>query len=145
MGNSITELKKVVLQYLSEAELCALATCWKDMSWSATVFFAFDNKCNLLFFSREDTRHGLNIAQNKAVSVAINQGWHKGKMIKGLQFVGQAEKVAKKDLKKYYKIYKSRYAWADEFPDHALYIIKPLEIHYIDQKLFGHFYRVQVL
>ena len=142
---SKTKLKKAVLQYLGGNKLCALATCWKDRSWSATVFFAYDNNLNLLFFSREDTRHCLNIAKNSIVSVAINQDCGSPDMIKGLQFVGQVKKVATKDLKKYYKIYRTRYAWADKFSDHTLYISKPLEIHYIDQKLFGHFYRVRVM
>ena len=138
-------LKKVVLQYLKKTNLCALATCWKNQSWSATVFFAYDNTFNLFFFSREDTRHCVCIAHNPIVSVAMHQGWVKGKMIQGLQFVGQAKKVAAKDLKKYDAIYKKRYPWAAEFPDHVLYMIKPREVHYIDQKRFGHFYRVRII
>ena len=139
------KIKKAVIEYLSKTQLCALATTWKDQSWSATVFFACDNKFNLLFFSKAETRHCVNIAKNWSVSVAINQGWVSGQPIQGLQLLGQTEKVLPKDLKKYYKIYKTRYSWADEFPDHTLYIIKPTEIHYIDQKLFGHFYRVRVM
>jgi len=142
---SKTKLKNVVLEYLEKNKLCALATSLNNKPWSATVFFAYDNRLHLLFFSREDTRHCLNINKNPIVSVAINQDYGTTGMVKGLQFVGRAKKVSSKDLKRYYKIFRTRYTWANEFPDHTLYRITPLEIHYIDQKLFGHFYRVQVV
>ena len=142
---SKTDLTQAVLKYLNNNKLMALATSWQDKSWSATVFFAYDNKLNLLFYSKEDTRHCQNIEKNPFVSVAVNQDWGTARAVKGLQLAGQAEKIAFKDHKKYYGLYKSRYPWADEFPDHTLYIIKPSEIWYIDQKLFGHFYRVRVI
>ena len=134
-----------VLKYFKGNKLMTIGTSFKDRPWSATVFFAFDEKFNILFFSREDTRHCENIKNNKFVSVAINQDWGKPGLVKGLQMAGRASKVSRDKYKSLYLIYRSRYPWADEFPDHALYTIKPTEIHYIDQEFFGHFYRVKIL
>ncbi len=123
----------------------ALGTSFKDRPWSATVFFAFDNDLNILFFSREDTRHCQNIKKNKYVSAAINQDWGKPGLVKGLQMTGIASKVSVKQQKKYFLIYSERFPWAEKFPDHSLYVIRPTEVHYIDQEFFGHFYRVKIL
>ncbi|TAN57328.1 hypothetical protein EPN15_04745 [Patescibacteria group bacterium] len=140
-----TKFIKSALKYLKTNRLMALGTSFKDRPWSATVFFAFDNDFNILFFSREDTRHCQNIKKNKYVSIAINQDWGKPGLVKGLQMTGIASKVPAKQQKKYFLIYSERFPWAEEFPDHSLYIIKPAEIHYIDQEFFGHFYRVKIL
>ena len=139
------KLIQKVLKYYKGNRLIALGTSFKNRPWSATVFFAFDNNFNVLFFSREDTRHCQNIKKNKYVSAAINQDWGKPGFIKGVQMTGIASKIPKKQRAKFYALYCARFPWANEFPDHSLYIIKPAEIHYIDQKFFGHFHRVKIL
>lgn len=139
------KLIQKVLKYLKGNRLMALGTSYKDRPWSATVFFAFDEDLNILFFSREDTRHCQNIKNNKFVSIVINQDWGKSGLVKGLQMTGIASKVSKIQIAKYYSLYRARFPWAAEFPDHSLYVIKPTEIHYIDQEIFGHFYRVKIL
>ena len=88
-----------VLKYFKGNRLMALGTSFKDRPWSATVFFAFDEKFNILFFSREDTRHCENIKNNKFVSVAINQDWGKPGLVKGLQMAGRASKVSRDKYK----------------------------------------------
>ena len=134
-----------VLKYFKGNRLMTIGTSCKDRPWSAAVFFAFDEKFNILFFSREDTRHCQNIKKNKYVSAAINQDWGKPGLVKGLQMTGIALKISKKQREKFYFLYCARFPWANEFPDHSLYIIKPTEIHYIDQEFFGHFHRVKIL
>lgn len=139
------KLIQKVLKYLKGNRLMALGTSFENRPWSATVFFAFDNNFNILFFSREDTRHCRNIKNNKFVSVAVNQDWGKPGLVKGLQIIGIASKISVKQKEKFFPIYNARFPWAAEFPDHSLYAIKPAEIHYIDQEFFGHFHRVKVL
>lgn len=139
------KLFQAVRNYLKTNRLMTLGTSCKDRPWSATVFFAFDEDLNILFFSREDTRHCQNIKKNKFVSVAINQDWGKPGFVKGLQITGIASKISAKQKKKHFSIYCARFSWAAEFPDHALYVIKPAEIHCIDQEFFGHFHRVKIL
>lgn len=136
-----------VREYLKQNRLITLGTSTGNKPWAATVFFAYDKNLNLIFYSREDTRHCQHIKRNPYVSVAINQDWkEKRGFIKGLQITGRASKIAKAQYNRYYAIYKSRFKWADKFAsDHILYLVKPLEIWYINQKLFGHFNRVRII
>ena len=124
----------------------ALGTSYSDRPWAATVFFAYDENFNLLFYSREDTKHCRNITKNQYVSVVINHDWKDGRgHIRGLQMTGRAYKVLGQKYKRYYALYKSRFSWADDFAaDHVLYLIKPSTVWYIDEKFFGHFYRVRI-
>lgn len=139
------KLTQKIVTYLKGNRLMTLGTCFEDRPWNATVFFAFDENFNILFFSREDARHCENIKKNKFVSVAINQDWGKLGLVKGLQITGIASRVANKQIDKFYSLYRVRFPWVGEFPDHSLYVIKPIEIHYIDQEFFGHFHRVRIL
>lgn len=123
----------------------ALATVSSGTPWVANVFFAYDKHCNLFFFSREDTRHSRHIAKNPKVAVGIHQFSGKPFLVNGLQLKGKARRVKKEEYTQSFAIYLKRYPWAAQFlKDHILYKIKPTEIHYIDQKLFGHFNRVRV-
>ncbi len=148
MEKTVSKKRKLeaVSEYLKKNRLMSLATSASNKPWSATVFFAYDNKSNILFYSRTDTKHCLQINKNKNVSLVINHTWkQKDGGINGLQIVGEAKKLAPKDYFKYYKIYKKRMGWADDFKDdHRIYIIRPKEIWLIDEKLFGNFHRVKV-
>jgi uncharacterized protein YhbP (UPF0306 family) len=146
--------KTHILAFLSKNRLMSLATSSKNKPWAATVFFAYDKNCNILFYSREDTKHCRDIAKNPNVALTFNQWNGKPNSIKGLQIAGRASKIPKGRLNlprwkvkpSFYSIYRNRYPWADKFKsDHTLYIVHPKEIHYIDQELFGHFFGVQTL
>ncbi len=145
----ISKKRKIakVLEYLGRNRLMALGTSLRDKPWAATVFFAYDKKLRLLFFSRPDTRHCRNIAKNSHVSVVVNHAWKgKGGFIRGLQMTGRTSRVSGKEHERLYALYKARFKWADDFAqDHVLYIIEPKEVWYIDEKLFGNFFRVRVL
>ncbi|MBI2623781.1 MAG: pyridoxamine 5'-phosphate oxidase family protein [Candidatus Liptonbacteria bacterium] len=134
-----------IIKFLSKNRLMSLATSLRNKTWAATVFFAYDANCNLFFFSNPRTKHCKDIARNPHVAVTFNQYTGKPNSIKGLQIIGRASKVPRKNLAGAYARYRARYRWADKFAsDHALYVIRPAKIHYIDQKLFGHFFRVRV-
>lgn len=141
------KVRKSVLEYLDRNRLMTLGTTIRNKSWAATVFYALDRKFNLIFYSRPDTKHCQHIKQNSHVSVVINHDWKNiDGTIKGLQITGRASKVLRKDYVKFYALYKKRFKWADKFvSDHVLYLIEPIEIWYIDQKLLGHFNRVHVI
>lgn len=148
MAKTISQKVKIkkVLEYMKDNRLMTLGTSFRDKPWLATVFYAFDEKTNIFFYSKEDTKHCRNIAKNPNVSVAINHTWRylDGK-IKAIQLFGRASEVSKVEYPSYYRIYKARFKWADDFKsDHLLYVIKPNEVWYIDEKLFGHFHRVRV-
>lgn len=139
------ENKKIVLDYLKRNKLMTLSTVSGNRPWSATVFFAYDEKGQIFFYSRPDTKHCRHIAKNPYVSVVVNQDYGTPGSVKGMQIVGRARRVSKKDLKRNYTLYLKRFPWADDFQkDHRLYGIMPTEIHYLDQKRFGHFFRVRM-
>ena len=77
--------------------------------------------------------------------MAISHDWGEPGFIKGFQMVGQARRVSKTDYKRLYAFFRKRFSWADESLNHVLYQIKPAEVYHINQKVFGHFYRVRVL
>jgi len=139
------QIQKITLNYLKGNRLMTLATAVKNKPWASTVFFAYDDKFNLYFFSREDTAHCLNIKSNPNVAVAINQDWGKRGFIKGFQMTGKAAKVSKSEYAKLYSLYSKRHPWADKFSDHILYQIKPTKVFHINQKAFGHFFRVEIV
>ncbi len=137
--------KKIVLEYLKGNRLMTLGTVSNGKPWGATVFFAYDSSLNIFFYSRPDTKHAKHIIKNSLVSIVINQDHGTAGQVKGMQIVGRAKLVPDKDFKKHYVIYRKRFPWADDFrEDHRLYRVVPTEIHYIDQKRYGHFFRVQM-
>ena len=137
--------KKIVLEYLKGNRLMTLGTVSRGKPWGTTVFFAYTNNIEILFYSRIDTKHAKHIAKSSSVSVVVNQDHGTAGQVKGMQIVGTARLVSEKHFKKHYAIYRKRFPWADDFrKDHRLYIVAPTEIHYIDQKRYGHFFRVRL-
>jgi len=139
--------RRAALAFLAKNRLMTVGTTDIKRPWGATVFFAYERTFNLLFFSRPDTKHCRHIKKNPNVSAVINHEWRDRKgNIRGLQIAGRAFRVSQRDHAKQYRLFRSRFAWADEFAaDHVLYGIRPREVWYIDEKLFGHFFRVRVL
>jgi uncharacterized protein YhbP (UPF0306 family) len=137
--------RKLVLDYLKLNRLMTLSTVSGTRPWSATVFFAYDTKANIFFYSRPDTKHSTHILKNPYVAIVINHDAGTKGRVKGMQIVGRAKLVPRKDLKKSYALYRKRFPWADEYAaDHRLYVVRPSEIHYVDHKHFGHFFRVKM-
>ena len=149
MTKNIPKKEKLVRvrEYLKRNRLMTLGTSLNNKPWAATVFFAYDRNVNLIFYSREDTRHCEYIKKNPYVSVVVNHDWkERDGRVKGLQMTGRASKISKKDYRHYYALYRSRFRWADAFAsDHTLYVVKPIEVWHINQKLFGHFNRVRII
>lgn len=140
------KVKTAVLSYLAKNKLMSLATSVQDQPWAATVFFAFDEEFNLFFMSKESTKHGQNIKQNPRVAVTINQDWGKPGFVKGIQCMGEVSIVSQDQFDKHYAFFLKRYPWASRFKEgHAVFIIKPKELYYLDHELFGHFHRVQII
>ncbi|MCR4328627.1 MAG: pyridoxamine 5'-phosphate oxidase family protein [Patescibacteria group bacterium] len=136
--------KHHILEYLSKNRLMSLATTSRNTPWATTVFFSYENNCDLFFFSNPHTKHCQDIAENPRVAITFNQYWGSPMSVKGLQITGIAAKVSKKDYVHSYATFLARYPWAALFTaNHTLYIIKPEEIYYIDQALFKHFHRVR--
>jgi len=140
------DLKDKVLEYFSQNRLMSLATANENMPWSATLFYAYTPLHEIIFYSRPDRVHSQHIAKNPYVSLAINHLWMKDKVIRGIQMTGKARMAEGEEKEKYYKIYEKRHPWAKKYAsDHEVYVIEPLELHFLDEELFGHTNRVKVI
>lgn len=123
-----------------------LATAGAWSPWAATVFFAHDRAFRFFFFSRADTRHAQNIAAQPQPQVAAAiHGRAAAKHITGVQFCGVAERITRAKHPEFFELFEKRFPWARKFPDHDLFVIRPSELYYIDEELFGHFYRERIL
>ena len=82
------ELKKQVLSYLESHNTMTLGTCFQDVPWAATVFYASDG-LKLYFFSAPDSRHCQNLAANPRVAATIQEDYKNWQQIKGIQLEGR--------------------------------------------------------
>src|SRR3990172_7577213 len=117
------DLKKLVKDYIKEANLMQLATVKDKKPWVATVWFAYDNDFNLYFVSRYNRRHSLEIAKNPHVAGAIVKP-HKtlGDKTQGGQFEGKCQEVKGKEVAK------GNFLFAKRFPKVTKFILSPKEI-----------------
>jgi uncharacterized protein len=82
------ELKQQVLSYLESHNTMTLGTCFQDVPWAATVFYASDD-LKLYFFSVPDSRHCQNLAANPRVAATIQEDYKNWQEIKGIQLEGR--------------------------------------------------------
>ena len=135
-----TLLKEKVLALLESNKLMTLATSENNEPWAVTVTYAFDDKCNLFFFSDPETKHCKDLTMNSNVAVAIHDHALKPRQVLGIQLVGTASLGDEKD----FEIFKKRNAWVDDYPDYKLYKVEPSKLYYLDSDLFGHKHKVEV-
>lgn len=138
------ELKLHALSFLKKQDYMVVGTSSNNQVWSATVKFVITDEFEIVFYSRPDSRHSLNIVQNPHVSVVVTEMPPKKSGSKSIQLAGKARIVDGVEWNTYYPIYKKKVKNADSMPDYMLYAIKPDEVWMIDDKLFGVRSRVQV-
>src|SRR4030042_5823524 len=129
------DLKKLIKEYLSEANLMQIATVKNNKPWIATVWFAPDGDFNLYFISRNTRRHSQEIAKNPFVAGAIAKP-HKtlGDKTRGIQFEGKCYEVKGAELIKSFAIFAKR------FPTVTKFILSPKDI--IEGVTDHHFYKI---
>ena len=129
------DLKKLIKEYLKEANLMQIASVKGNKPWVATVWFAHDDRFNLYFISRNTRRHCREIARNPFVAGSIVKP-HKtlGDKTRGLQFEGRCSEVKGRELIKSFAIFARR------FPKVTKFILSPKEI--IDGVTDHHLYKV---
>lgn len=146
MGILVTpeEVKLNAVKFLQSEHNMVLGTSLKDEVWSATVEFVATDEFELIFYSRPDSRHSQNIADNPNVSAVITQLPPKKTGNLSIQMSGLARAADGAEWNHYYPIYEKKVKTAGKQPDHIIYVIKPEEIWMIDEKLLGHRNRVEV-
>ncbi len=138
------ELKEHALKFLQERELMVLGTSLDNLVWSATVYYVATDEFELIFYSRPDTRHAENIEVNPNVSAVITEIPVKNHKNRSVQIAGLARKIEGAEWNHYYSLYEKKIKQASKYPDHIIYLVNPVEIWMINEKIFGHFNRIQV-
>ena len=87
------DLKPYVLEILDNTYLMSLGTVLDNKPWVSDVVYVFDDKFNIYWLSKIDTRHSKNISLNPIVSASITLSTNQGEDNKGLQIEGKAYKV----------------------------------------------------
>ena len=88
-----TGLADRVQDYLREHRVATLATCGAEGVWAAALFYASDG-CTLFFLSEPKSRHCLNLVQNPAVAVTIQEDYADWLQIKGIQMEGTVWEIS---------------------------------------------------
>ena len=65
------DLKKLIKDYLSQAQMMQLATSVNDQPWVCNVWFAADEDMNIYWFSSITRRHSKELLKNNKVAAAI--------------------------------------------------------------------------
>lgn len=133
-------LKEKVLTLLDENNFMTLATALHDKPWAVTVTYAFDEECNLFFYSAPETKHCQDLSKNPHVAVAVYSSTLKPRQVLGIQLTGIASIGDTKD----FETFKERHPWATDYPDYELYKVKHSKLYYLDSELFGHKHKVEV-
>ncbi len=115
-------LNSKIKEALDRTEFMALSTVDAEGVWTCPVVFSYDEKCNLYFISKSQTRHVQNIFQDGRVSVAIyktERTTHDG--VIGLQVIGKAEQIDEPaELAECVGLYFNRSVTNDEYKTEAM-------------------------
>lgn len=87
------DLKTLIVEYLTKANLMQLATVRDNKPWVCSVYFAFDDKLNLFWTSKPFRRHSQELRDNNHVAGAIVLPHQVGDKVRGIQFEGVAKEL----------------------------------------------------
>ncbi len=85
-----TDLASRVTAHLQHLHVATLATAGPDGPWAAAVFYVHDG-WDLYFLSSPTSRHGLNLAHNAQVAIAIQADHTDWPGIRGVQLEGTVQ------------------------------------------------------
>lgn len=86
----ISDVEKVVREYLPEVIHLSLATSRNNVPWMCELMFSFDSDLNLYFRSLSSTRHCQEILENPVVAGNIVKQHLPGQKPRGVYFEGVA-------------------------------------------------------
>jgi len=148
MKPSKEELKKLILDYLSQNKRMSLSTCKDGVPWAATVMYAYDSDLNIYFVSKISTRKAQNILANSKVAATINEITGGIGKIRGIQLEGECAMVSRLEAVRVYGLFLKKYFWLRDYIPSArqmfskaisdrLFKITPKKIYYLDDERFG--------
>lgn len=86
-------LKKLIHEYLRQAQLMQVATAKDNQPWACSVYFAFDDSFNLYWISKPDRRHSQEIKENNKIAGTVVLPHTPGDKVRGIQFQGIATEL----------------------------------------------------
>lgn len=117
----ITDVEKVIREYLPEVIHMSLATSHNNVPWICEVHYAFDDELNLYFRSLQSRRHSKEIAENKQVAGHIVKQHVQGEKPRGVYFEGEAEILENVDENhEAYREYCQRFGTGKEILEEAM-------------------------
>ena len=148
MRPSKEDLKKLILDYLSQNKRMSLSTCKESVPWAATVMYAYDDELNIYFLSKVETRKVQNLLSNSRVAATINEVTGGIGKVKGIQLEGECQMVGRIEAARVYALFLKRFFWLKDYIPSArqvfskaiqdrLFKITPKKIYYLDDELFG--------
>ena len=138
------DIRRLIVEYLTEAKLMQIATVKGNKPWVATVWYVHDEGLNLYFISKRARRHSLEIKENPNVAGAIVKPHTigSGEKVRGLQFEGTAEEAKGAILRNARELYIAKFPTAEKIPIEQLedptfkatcYVVKPRLIVLFDE------------
>lgn len=104
-----TDLRRLIIDYLTEQKLMQLATVSDGNPWVCSVWYAFDDDLNIYFFSAINRQHSLEIEKDNRVAGALAKPQTPQDTPRGLQFQGTATKLTDpEDIAKARAVYEGR-------------------------------------
>lgn len=143
------EGRKLVRECLDSTLVGSLATHGSEGSWSATIYFTYDDGFNVYFVSTRSTLHIRNILEDNVVGFSAFSplGKPDGALI-GVQLKGIAIPVEESEIGRVYAEREKRIfggAWQPqqnetlrmELQGTIFMKIKPQDLYYVNTSLFG--------
>ena len=134
-------IKTLVKEVLEKGYLMSLATHDDGGVWVSDVSYIHNDELKIYWRSQTGVRHSKAILQNKKVAGTITAN-NPGEDNLGIQFEGIAEKIegSRPDLMKIYCEKRKKPIMMEEediAEGRSWYVLKPLKIELIYEKLFG--------
>ncbi len=136
------DLEMIITDYLEASNQLQIATTVSDQPWCCTVYFAHDEKYNMYWISKKDSRHSQEIEQNKKTAGVIVKEHALGDPVRGLSLEGESGHIPKDspDFLTQFSHYATKFNWdqsainemADGTNYRDLYVFKPTSIVLFD-------------
>ncbi len=129
-----------IIKMIHRHHIFTLATSSDNVPYCCTCFYAYDHDENVFIFTSEkNTRHIAEAMQQNRVAGAIALETKIIGKIRGIQFTGTIKEISGEELKKYLKIYLTRFPYVAPFiKDTPLWVIIPDFLKLTDNNLgFG--------
>ncbi|MHB8259963.1 MAG: pyridoxamine 5'-phosphate oxidase family protein [Bacteroidia bacterium] len=133
-----SSLDKPISLFIQSQTALTIATCFQDMPYCASCYYAFLEKQNAIVFkSSRDTQHIIYALQNKQVAGTITPDKSEVGKIKGIQFSGEFIEPKDDLLKEAKSAYIKKYPFSVAFKG-DFWLIELTSIKYTDNTLgFG--------